>query len=88
VGAAHAPVPAPDCPDTVRLLSRYLEGELSASTCARMEEHVRSCAACEGACRSLRDVLGACRAYGTRPLPADVRSAVRRAVRDALAVRR
>jgi RNA polymerase sigma-70 factor, ECF subfamily len=75
---------APGCPDTVRLLSRHLEGELSATTCARMEAHVASCAKCEDACRSLRAVLGACRAHGDQPIPMQLRRAVRAAIRRAV----
>lgn len=74
------------CPDTVRLLSRHLEGELTAGACARMERHVRHCLTCDAACQSLREVLGACRAYGERPIPAEfgrsLRAAIRRAVRE------
>jgi RNA polymerase sigma-70 factor (ECF subfamily) len=70
-----------DCPDTARLLSRYIEGELTPGVCARLEAHVSACAPCEAACDSLRDVLGACRAYGDRTLPVDVRRTVRAAIR-------
>jgi RNA polymerase sigma-70 factor (ECF subfamily) len=85
VGSGDAPPPGPGCPDTALMLSRSIEGELSAGVCARMEEHVRRCPSCGDACHTLRAVLGACSAHGSRALPAEVRSAVRRAVRDALA---
>jgi RNA polymerase sigma-70 factor, ECF subfamily len=88
VGAADAPPPAASCPDTAHMLSRYVEGELNPAVCARMEEHVRACPSCGDACHSLREVLGACRAYGERPLTADVRKAVKQAVKAVLAVRR
>jgi hypothetical protein len=52
-----------------------------------MQEHVSQCPACGGTCESLRSVLGACRANGARPLPEDLRKAVRSAVRMALATR-
>lgn len=81
VQGGKAPPPAASCPDTARLLSRYLEGELDSSACARMETHVQGCASCGGVCDSLRAMLGACRAYGSAPIPAEVRSAVRKAVR-------
>jgi RNA polymerase sigma-70 factor (ECF subfamily) len=85
VGSGDAPPPGPHCPDTARMLSRSIEGELSPAVCGRMEEHVRRCASCGNACHSLREVLGACRAHGSRALPPEVRRAVRKAVRDALA---
>ena len=84
VGAAEPAVPAPGCPDTARMLSRHVEGELSPGVCARMEAHVASCTTCGEACRSLREILGACRAHGDRAVPKDVQRAVRKAVRDVL----
>lgn len=75
-----APAPSRGCPDTARMLSRYLEGELDAATCARMEAHVRGCDACGGTCASLRSVLGACHAYGQAAVPAALQRAVRAAV--------
>ena len=72
---------SPSCPDTARLLSRYLEGELSPQVCARMQTHVQSCPACDAHCAALRAVLGACRAYGERKLPAQLKRSVRAAIR-------
>ncbi|MCC6349561.1 MAG: sigma-70 family RNA polymerase sigma factor [Candidatus Eisenbacteria bacterium] len=72
------------CPDTARMLSRYVEGELSSAVCARMERHVASCPACAAACASLRAVLGACRDYGRKSVPPEIRLAVRTAVKDLL----
>lgn len=81
VSGGDAPAPSASCPETARLLSRWFEGELSASTCATMERHVSACAACSGACASLRRVLGACRAYGEAAVPRELQRAVRDAVR-------
>lgn len=80
IGGEALPAVSATCPDIARILSQYLEGEISASTCERMEEHVQGCAACGGVCESLRKVLGACRAYGATPVPSEVRQAVRRAI--------
>ncbi len=88
VKGGDAPARGEHCPDTARMLSRYLEAELSPGVCARMEEHVASCPACAGACDSLREVLGACRDYGRQAVPSEIRLAVRTAVRDLLAGRR
>jgi RNA polymerase sigma-70 factor (ECF subfamily) len=74
------------CPDTARLVSRYLEGELDASVCATLSKHVAACPHCGEVCHSLRRVLGMCRGYGERPLPAEVRRQVRAAIRDAVSV--
>ncbi len=80
VAGGEAPPPGNACPDTALILSQYLEGEVDATVCERMEQHVQRCPSCGGVCQSLREVLSACRAYGTKPVPSEVRRAVRRAV--------
>lgn len=87
VAGGDAPARGAKCPDTAKMLSRYVEGELSPAVCARMEKHVASCPACNGACESLRAVLGACRTYGSQPVPPRITLAVRTAVKDLLAKR-
>jgi RNA polymerase sigma-70 factor (ECF subfamily) len=76
------------CPDTVRLLSRHLEGELDSGVCGRLAQHVSGCASCGAACDALRQVLGACREWGERPLPDAEQRRVRDAIRIALAAER
>jgi RNA polymerase sigma-70 factor (ECF subfamily) len=72
------------CPDTARMLSRFLEGELDGSACARLEAHVAECGACGATCETLRHALGECRAWGRGQAPPEIRDAVRDAVRAAL----
>ncbi len=74
------------CPDTARLISQYLEGELSGSVCATLSKHVAACPHCGEVCDTLRGALTVCRDYGERPLPAAVRTQVRTAIRDAVQV--
>lgn len=80
----HAPpaLRARGCPDTPRLLSRFLEGEMNARECARVERHVSGCLDCRGACDSLRDTLRACRRLGTASVPRAMRARLRRAIRQ------
>jgi RNA polymerase sigma-70 factor (ECF subfamily) len=89
--AALAPLMAPrgevvtaalgrPCPDVVRLFSRHLEGDVSAKTCARMEEHLASCPRCAGACDELKEVLRMCRTAPEPAVPPGVQEKVRRAV--------
>jgi hypothetical protein len=66
------------------MVSRFLEGELSSSTCATLSKHVATCAHCGEVCDTLREALGICRAYGEKPLPGAVRTQVRSAIRDAV----
>jgi RNA polymerase sigma-70 factor (ECF subfamily) len=86
IGAAGAAssgkAPPARCPDTARLVSRYLEGEISPAVCARLETHVGRCAACGAACETLRAALAKCRAWRDEPVPAEVGEMVRRALRD------
>jgi RNA polymerase sigma-70 factor, ECF subfamily len=70
------------CPDIVRLFSRYLEGEIAADTCARMERHLESCERCAGACESLKRTLGLCRAVRTPAVPHSVQEAIRAHIRE------
>lgn len=87
VPGGDAPEPASGCPDTARMLSRYVEGELGPGVCARMEAHVNACPSCEGACESLRQVLGACRELGEAPMPRELERSFRAAIRAVLAER-
>jgi RNA polymerase sigma-70 factor (ECF subfamily) len=87
-GRPGPPAPAgARCPDSARLVSRYLEGDLSPAVCARLQRHVAGCRACGDACDSLRQVLSACRAWGAAPLPPEARENVRAAIRRVLAER-
>jgi RNA polymerase sigma-70 factor (ECF subfamily) len=90
-GAASARPPVTDgagCPDLPLVLSRYLEGELSARTCAELEAHVSGCASCGPTCDELLASLSRCRAAGEAKPPLRVRQAVRAALRGALATTR
>jgi RNA polymerase sigma-70 factor (ECF subfamily) len=76
-------MPAPDsaCPDTVGLLSRHLEDELDARSCAEMERHLAACPRCAAACDSLRRVLSLCRSSAVPEVPPDLQESVRAGIR-------
>jgi RNA polymerase sigma-70 factor (ECF subfamily) len=78
-----APEPAgPDCPDIVPLFSSHLEGEIGPESCKKMEEHLATCHRCSAMCDTLRQQLQLCQNVGTgEDVPAEVRTAVRQAVR-------
>jgi RNA polymerase sigma-70 factor (ECF subfamily) len=76
--------PRPGCPDSARLFSRYLEGELDAGACAKLQAHVSGCEECATACEMLRDALGECAACREAPAPPRVHDAVRSALRKVL----
>lgn len=78
------PAASPRCPDVAALLSRHLEGDITADACATMEDHLRDCAACRAACDSLRDVLARCRRAGDERVPPAVQHSVRVALQTFL----
>lgn len=77
---AAAP-PSPECPDILRKVSGYLEGEISREACADLEAHVASCPRCRGACDALRQALGVCRSLPAPEVPAEVQQEVRSGLR-------
>jgi anti-sigma factor RsiW len=62
----------------------YLDGDLDASACRRLEEHAAGCASCASAMERLRRTIGTCREAGRAPLPDAVRARARTAVRRLL----
>jgi len=81
-GESAAAPPARPCPDVVRLFSRHLEGDISARTCARMEEHMARCPRCRAACDGLKEVLRACRTAPEPEIPTGLQDEVRRAIHE------
>jgi RNA polymerase sigma-70 factor, ECF subfamily len=81
--AAASPTPSPRCAETARLVSRFLEGELTAERCAVLSRHVRQCPDCTAQCETLRAALSACHAWGGRAAPPRVRDRLREALRPA-----
>ena len=73
---------APGCPDTARLVSRYLEGELDAEACAKLEHHVKSCPDCGATCAALRGALVTCRSWRSEKLPESIHAALKQTVRQ------
>jgi RNA polymerase sigma-70 factor (ECF subfamily) len=76
-----AAVPDRPCPDVVRLFSRYLEGDISPRTCARMEKHLAGCPRCRAACDALRELLQRCRTAPSPEVPLPLQEKVRAAIR-------
>lgn len=68
------------CPNIVRMLSKFMEGELDSAVCARMELHVRGCRRCGAACDALQASLRSCRRWGSAPIPQDMRRRIREAI--------
>ena len=60
-----------------RLMSRYLDGELTAARCARFERHLKDCPSCAVIAGRLRLAIDACRKTRGPTLPAAVRRRAR-----------
>jgi RNA polymerase sigma-70 factor (ECF subfamily) len=73
--------PSEACPDVVLQWSRNLEGDLSAIDCAAMQDHLSTCGRCSATCDALKSALALCRRSASGPVPPDVQTRVRSAVR-------
>jgi RNA polymerase sigma-70 factor, ECF subfamily len=76
-----APEPSSSCQDVVLAFSRHLEGEIDSDLCAQLEKHLEGCPACRSRCDSLRSTLTLCRKAGAAPVPAEIETSVRQALR-------
>ena len=81
-GAAGA-APAP-CPDLAHELAAYAGADIDQATCVRIEEHLARCPRCAGACAALQRSVSLCRQIPGGEVPAPIRSAVRKALREAM----
>lgn len=70
------------CPELQQELSAYAGSEIDQAACARIEAHLEKCAHCSAACESLKRTVSMCRALPGGEVPASVRAAVRRALRE------
>lgn len=67
-----------ECPDIVEMYSKHIEGDLTGSMCAQMEQHVAHCARCGSQCDALKQSLAICKTTPVVPL------AVQQRVRQSL----
>jgi anti-sigma factor RsiW len=62
------------CRDVLEHIAAYLDGELDATTCLRIEAHCVGCDACARVVNGLRETVGLCRQAADAPLPEGVRA--------------
>ena len=79
VTGKEAPRRLSGCPDVARSWSLNLEGEVSVTTCAALEAHVRECPRCVAVCKSMKRTLRACRALRAKRGSGGTRRAARKA---------
>ena len=78
--SAHTP-----CPELAHELSGYLSADIDQATCMHLEQHLVKCERCAAACESLKRSISLCSRLPGGEVPAPIRTAVRRALRAALA---
>lgn len=72
------------CPELAQELSAYAASEIDQAACVRIEEHLASCPRCTGACDALKRTVSMCKSIPGEAVPESVRTAVRRAIVDAI----
>lgn len=73
------------CRAMLQHVAAYLDGELAATECRRIEAHCEQCPDCRALVDGLRDAVGLCREAGSVPLPESVRARALAGVRRLLA---
>lgn len=74
-----------ECRAILQHIAAYLDGELDATECLRIEAHCQACADCRGLVGGLRETVGLCRGVAEAGLPAPVRERALASVRRLLA---
>jgi anti-sigma factor RsiW len=74
----------PACRETLQQISAYLDGELDATACERIEQHSLTCPGCAALVDGLRKTVGLCRQAADAELPDAVRERAKSAVRQLL----
>lgn len=82
-GPAATPSP---CPELAQELAAYAGAEIDQATCVHIEEHLARCARCTSACAALQRSVSLCRQIPGGEVPAPIRSAVRKSLREAVAL--
>jgi RNA polymerase sigma-70 factor (ECF subfamily) len=72
------------CPELAGELADFAAGDVDQATCIRLEAHLERCPRCAEACDSLKRSVSLCRRIPGDQVPAPVRAAVRKALREAI----
>ena len=68
-GRAHPPAPNSKCKHIFAALSAYLDGELRAGDCRKLEKHLHGCKPCLAYLESLKTTIEACGQYPVPNVP-------------------
>lgn len=74
-----------ECRAILQHIAAYLDGELDATECRRIDAHCQQCGDCAAVVSGLRDTVGLCRQAAEAPLPEAVRAIALARVKQLLA---
>lgn len=74
----------PNCRQFCHYLSDYIDGELAASLCAELEQHVADCPNCRIVVDTTRKTVSLYRSYDQAELPAEVAERLWQAIEQTL----
>lgn len=57
------------CLDLFKKLSEYIDQELDAATCQKIEQHVKNCPPCQACLETLKTTAGLCHQIEEAPVP-------------------
>jgi len=57
------------CLDLFKKLSEYIDQELDAATCQKIEQHVKNCPPCQACLETLKTTAGLCHRIEEAPVP-------------------
>jgi anti-sigma factor RsiW len=83
-----ARTPTSSCGYLLEQLSAFIDADLSAAECRKIQRHSRTCARCASMIDELRAAMGVCRNAAAEPLPASVRRRAEARVRELMGRRR
>lgn len=73
------PKPA-GCVDVLSLYSKYLEGEVNAELCAKMEQHLTQCEFCRASCDTMKATLAWCKSMPLAPVPTALKQQIQQEI--------
>ncbi len=72
------------CDMLIERLSAFLDGDLSATECARISRHAQTCSRCTQLTAELRRTVGLCQRAASTPLPPALRRRARASIKRLL----
>ncbi len=69
-----------DCKVFFEKISSYLDGELDAETCEKIDRHLKGCPACLSYFESLKKTVEICRKFPSKKVPKEIRKRLRAAL--------